>query len=89
MWSVEEYGYLNALVDSMVLNDPADGLSRVGDGNVHSLLNMAIQIEKDTILFYTELHAMVGEDDGGTISAIIREEKQHLKTLTEARAAAG
>jgi rubrerythrin len=89
LWSAEEYRYLNALVDTMVLNNSSAGLQRVAGGDVRALLDLAIRIEKDTILFYAELHTLAADENVETISAIIREEKQHLRTLTEARTDAG
>jgi rubrerythrin len=41
----------------------------------------AMGFEKDTLLFFYDLRDMVSEKDRKTISAVIREEKKHLRRL--------
>ena len=87
LWEPHEYAYLNSLVQTMVLNDLRGSLEAVATGDLRRLLDLAIQLEKDSILFYIELHDVVGDEHAAAISAIIREEKSHVQALTEARAA--
>ncbi|MDY7077677.1 MAG: ferritin family protein [Chloroflexota bacterium] len=44
-------------------------------------LRAAMGFEKDTLLFFYDLREMVNEPDRETISAVIREEKKHLRRL--------
>ncbi|MFP4053900.1 MAG: ferritin-like domain-containing protein [Phycisphaerae bacterium] len=87
LWEPHEYAYLNSLVQTMVLTDLRGSLEAVAGGDVRRLLDLAIQFEKDSILFYAELHEVVGDEHVPAISAIIREEKSHVQSLAEARAA--
>ncbi|MFQ5586857.1 MAG: ferritin, partial [Thermodesulfobacteriota bacterium] len=43
----------------------------------------AIDMEKDSILFYYELQKVVTDKDKGVITRLIEEEKKHLAQLTE------
>jgi len=47
------------------------------------VLKTAINIEKDSILFYYELQNAIRDKDKSTLKSLIIEEKSHLKKLTE------
>lgn len=49
-------------------------------------LDIGIQAEKDSILFYAEMQNLVRESDRQTVYKIINEEKAHLRQLSELRA---
>lgn len=46
------------------------------------LLKVAIEFEKDTVLFYEMLHPLV-EDEDGIMKKIMSEEKRHIEVLQE------
>ncbi|HAU37290.1 MAG TPA: hypothetical protein DCX07_06185 [Phycisphaerales bacterium] len=49
-------------------------------GNLRAALEMAVQMERDAIRFYTELIEVVPLA-GGTVGKIVREERAHLRDL--------
>ncbi|MDD4859145.1 MAG: ferritin family protein [Dehalococcoidales bacterium] len=81
----EEYqGYLQALVDSAVFSDEltsSELASRVGSDI--EALELGIEAEKDSILFYYEMRGMVPAHTQTVIDRIIGEEKAHLKQLSD------
>ncbi|MEE8185582.1 MAG: ferritin family protein [Thermodesulfobacteriota bacterium] len=80
----EESRYLMALANSRVFTDPNEG-SRLAN-NVHKdveILKTAIDLEKDSILFYYELQRAIRDQDKPVLGSLIDEEKNHLKKLTE------
>ena len=87
LWEPHEYAYLNALVQTMVVTQTQEAMATVTGGDIRKLLDLAIQFEKDSILFYAELHSVVTDEHAAAISAIIREEKSHVRSLADARAA--
>jgi rubrerythrin len=80
----EESLYINALADSSIFTEGDDGIklakSIKGDDEA---IDFAIQIEKDSILFYLELINMVRDDDRATVKTILSEERKHIAKLTE------
>ena len=84
----EEYDeYLKTLADSGVFSSEraacklAENTSSDADG-----IDLGIRAEKDSILFYTELHDLVRRSDAKVIDRIIEEERSHLKRLSELKA---
>lgn len=82
--------YLQAFADGHVFDTsvkPADRLD--GAQSVPDILRMAIGLEKDSVVFYTGLRQLVpaalGKD---RIKEIIREEMNHITTLSRQLAAA-
>ena len=52
--------------------------------DVEALLNLAIEFEKDSILFYEMLAALVDDEETlGQLKMIIEEESRHVKVLQE------
>ena len=49
------------------------------------MLDTAIRLEKDSVLFYNELLGEVAEKDAPAVQEIIDEEKRHVRTLVEAK----
>lgn len=76
--------FLSAVADGYVFDistDPGDVLK--GGETSAEILRMAIQKEKDTIVFYLGIKAMVPEELGkGDIDTIIREEMSHVSGLS-------
>jgi len=81
----DEYGlYLKSLIDSSVFTNEKN--VRELASNVHSNLeaiHIAIDAEKDSILFYTELFNIVRVSDHELIREIVDEEKSHIRQLAD------
>ena len=76
--------YLKALIDSVVFS--SDQVARHMAQKVSSdaeAIQIALGAEKDSILFYSEMRDLVRSSDREVIDKIIREEKSHLRQLTE------
>ena len=79
-WATEvEYAdYLGSLLDSHSLfNDPPSvaGMAKT------QAVRMAMGFEKDTILFFHEMKALLPDSESPFIDQCIEEEKRHLKQL--------
>ena len=84
---VGEYGaYLQALVDSAVFTDDAvtSELATQSENDI-AALELGINAEKDSILFYYEMREMMPKAARAKIDKVITEEKQHLRQLSELR----
>jgi len=76
--------YLRALADARVFDVSADPAAQLTGGeSLESVLLTAIQLEKDSIVFYVGMCEMVPQELGrDTVRAVITEEMQHVVTLT-------
>ncbi len=74
--------YIGALADSKVFTKHGIGL-RLDEGvkNESEILRLAIDMEKDSILFYHELKNGVREGDRPSVEKLISEEKEHFVKL--------
>ncbi|NIQ38863.1 MAG: rubrerythrin [Proteobacteria bacterium] len=81
----EAASYLRALADGHVFDltkDPTDFLTP--DQSVEVVLRKAIEIEKDSIIFYLGMKDVVPHRLGkNRIDHIIREEKRHIVSLSD------
>jgi len=80
-----EYGaYLKALIDSSVFTDDkvARDLAEKAAGPAEAI-QLALGAEKDSILFYTEMRELVPQRDREAIDNVIREEKKHIRQLSD------
>jgi len=80
-----EYGaYLKALIDSSVFTNDrvARELARSVGGPAEAL-QLALGAEKDSILFYTEMRDLVPQRQREAVDNIIREERSHVRQLSE------
>jgi rubrerythrin len=76
--------YLREVMGSTMLGEPDKALAVVAQAqDPQIIVQTAIGLEKDTLLFFYDLHEMVGEADRKTIEAIIQEEKSHLRRLAQ------
>lgn len=74
--------YLQALANSRVFINKSEGKSLAGKvRNEGEALQTAINMEKDSILFYYELHSAITNKDKAILESIIKEEKKHLGKL--------
>jgi len=84
--SDEYQQYLSALVDSNMLPDEetAQRLAEEAESEVDAI-NVALQMEKNTILFYQELQKLLGQE-AGVLQTILDEERSHVYELNELKA---
>ena len=77
--------YLRVMADSHVFDVKADPVEQLADkGTPEDVLQMAIGLEKDSIVFYTGLKECVSRKAGkDKVEAIIKEELGHIATLNE------
>ncbi len=75
--------YLSALVDSNMLPDEetAQQLAEEAESEVEAI-NIALQMEKNAILFYQELQNLLGTE-AGVLRTILDEERSHVYELNE------
>lgn len=80
----EEYNsYLRALTSSRIFNKDVDMDEFVKDLDELAAINIAIEAEKDSILFYYELLDQSLAEDREDIERVIHEEKSHYARLTK------
>ena len=81
--------YLQAMADGKVFAaDPSESLS--GDEPMQAILAAAIDLEKDSIVFYESMKAVVSPSLGrGGLDGIIKEEIGHILDLTKQLEALG
>ncbi len=80
----EDYnGYLSALVDSAVFPDDMATSEAVSctDSDIGAL-ELAINAEKDSLLFYYEMRDIMPKSAHETVNRVITEEKFHLRQLS-------
>ena len=84
--SDEYQQYLSALVESNMLPDEetARQLADEAESEVEAI-NIALQMEKNTILFYQELQNLLGQE-AGVLQTILDEERSHVYELNELKA---
>ncbi len=78
----ETNAYLSAIAADIVFPGGLMSMRTKGFDDIHAVLDAAMQSEKDSILFYTEL-AEIGTNDSAraTFLEIARQERTHLKRL--------
>ncbi len=87
----EEYpgqymAYLSALTSGRAFPDP-EGAERAADECESDAAAVALagRFERDTIILMNEMRSLVPKKDGQIVDELIREEQNHLVTLSEAR----
>ena len=80
----EYFAYLRALAGSCIFTERNKG-SEIAKNikDDREAINLGIEFEKDSILFYTEMKKAVPEYDQKTIDKLIIEEQDHLQKLSE------
>ncbi len=83
-YSEEEAAYLKAMADARIFSNSDDpGRRAKSPQTENGLLKAAIQMEKDSILFYYEMQKAVREKDKASVESLIDEEKKHLLKLQD------
>lgn len=79
----EQYqGYLQATVQSALFEGPDKALAAAEEvQDEQEAVRMAMGFEKETMLFFYNLHDIVSDADQKVIDRIIAEEKTHLQRL--------
>ena len=75
--------YLSAIADASIIQQKR-GLKLIAEKRLtdQEALDIAVQVEKNAILYYTELLRFVTEKEKGMVEELVAEEKKHLTTLT-------
>jgi rubrerythrin len=74
--------YLHVALENALFAGPEKALTLAKQAeDRETALRAAMGFEKDTLLFFYDLRDMVSEKDRETVSAVIREEKKHLRRL--------
>lgn len=82
MYDAETNAYLSAIAADIVFPEGLMALRRVGFSSAEGALAEAIQSEKDSILFYTELREHAYDDEAKRMfREIIMQERRHLNIL--------
>jgi rubrerythrin len=77
-------GYLNAIVESEFFLGGDKALSKATKSDSpRELLSFALQFEKDTLLFFAEISELAEGRTKEVLGEIIKEEKKHVKIITE------
>ncbi|HUS58824.1 MAG TPA: ferritin family protein [Planctomycetota bacterium] len=81
--------YLRSIADGHIFDAKADPAAKLtGDETLADILNIAIKLEKDSVIFYQELRQIVPERLGKfRIDHIVGEEMRHIVALSEQLAA--
>ena len=81
----EELHLAQLLIEERVLSDTDAAREATVGGDVVELLETAIRMEMDSVLFYNELLEEVYEEDAPAVQEIIKEEKSHVRALLEVK----
>jgi rubrerythrin len=76
--------YLQTLVESAVFSDElvASEMAAKAESDI-AALELAIEAEKDSLLFYYQMRDIMPQRAQATVNRIIAEEKSHLQQLSE------
>ena len=75
--------YLKSMADTEVFTNPNAGKEAARAlKNEEEAITLAIGMEKDSLLFYYELERMIRDSDKKVIEALIEQEKEHVRKLT-------
>ena len=78
--------YLKSLADSSVFSDVDQAKEKARKVSSESeAIDIGIQAEKESVLFYTEMQNFVKPADQKAVSWVIDEEKAHLRRLAQLR----
>ena len=78
----EEAAYLKSLADSMLFTPEKlkEMAKKVSD---EQALDLALGLEKDAVLFYTDMVGIVREQDKKVVDWVIGQEKLHIKRILD------
>lgn len=74
--------YFRSLIDRKIFPDEADGAAmRKEFSDAAAAIRIAISLEKDAVLFFSELLRITHEKDHKTVEHIIEEERDHIRRI--------
>jgi len=74
--------YLSAITDSHFFSGEDKVFNLMKEAKTdEEIINLALEFEKETLLFYYEILNLVAEEDKQTVLQLINEEKNHIKKL--------
>ena len=80
----EYFAYMNTLAGQYVFTEEGKGKKMAEETkSMDEGINMAMALEKDSVLFYEEMKKNVPEKSIGFVDKIIGEEKKHITKLYE------
>lgn len=76
--------YLRAIADTEVFTNPDKGRQLAEKiTSEQEAIRLAIDMEKDSLLFYYELQKMIREKDRDVLQTLIDQEKDHVRKLND------
>jgi rubrerythrin len=81
----DELNFAQILIEERVMSEPEKAEEAASSGDTAGLLETALQLEKDSVLFYRELLDEVDEKDVPAVQEIVDEEKLHVRALVKAK----
>ena len=79
----EYEAYLKILLYNRAFPEPAVAAERVRQVSFEEAINIALQLEKDTLLFLQEMKELVPDSNASLVQQIIDEERAHVVDLTD------
>lgn len=79
----EYEGFVNALLESRAFPGPEKAKEMAFKINSREGIDIAMRMEKDTLLFYEEMNKLIPQTHTKFINDIMEEERNHLTQLTE------
>lgn len=74
--------YLHSLIENRIFKSPEEIINTIKGKDELSIIDMAIQIEKDTILYYYEVLENLTEKEAELVKKLINQEKNHVYRLS-------
>ena len=81
----EEMEFDQALINDRIVPDPSAALRMASTGSLTETLELAIQLERDAVSFYSGMLKCVDAGDADAVERIIEEERRHAEDLLIAR----
>ena len=83
----EYSAYLGALIDDHIFSKAKDEKKLVRRvKNNGEAIDLAIDFEKDSMLFYHEMKNFVREKEGKLVAKLIKQEQEHIRKLSALKA---
>lgn len=82
---LQEQEFVQALINERVIPSPQAARELAAKGGLAEALDLAVELEKDTVRFYQEIAPAVSSEDARAVRKIIAEEQSHVQQLTDAR----
>ena len=82
-WEAVEFD--QALINDRIVPDPGEALRIASSGSLTETLELAIQLERDAVSFYSDMLKCVEAGDAEAVGRIIDEERRHAEELLIAR----